>query len=363
MTRFAEVIKGVGGWSLRFLQSAAARIYALALAGLTIWLTWVVMSYLVRGFFVSIPSPAQVADLPHRIDAEMLQAGTAFAAFDGTDNPRMPLAHYHRFDAWYQPDRFNDCTRSGCHGPLPHQEHKESRAFLNMHATSMHCFACHTEAAGHPLDLTWYDLAEGQAAPPPPILRAYALLASPPEDLGALRDRLIELLRESASRAGGSREMLLMVEHLEVARIDDPRFPELIAAARSVVSGHMRGEYGAKLTLRNSDGTPRLGNPITVPEDAAPSSATVAAMLQQAHTGRAEHPRTCRDCHVREGGAVDFAALGYPPSRIEELLRPLVIQAISHSMEGRVFHLPGFTAGNEDAPEEDAPEEDDAQQP
>lgn len=39
---------------------------------------------------------------------------------------------------------------------------------------------------------------------------------------------------------------------------------------------------------------------------------------------------------------MDLAALGYPPARIEAIVRPLVMQTIQHITEGRPFHIPSL---------------------
>src|SRR5690606_8055967 len=89
-----------------------------------------------------------------------------------------PLAHYHRIDSWIEPDPFNDCARSGCHAPLPHARRKEVRAFLNMHATSIHCGVCHFQTDREPLNLGWYDLDHGEVRAEPAILQAYAMITN-----------------------------------------------------------------------------------------------------------------------------------------------------------------------------------------
>ncbi len=334
-------------WSL--FQSA----YALALIGVILWLSFLAFWYLLDSLLFSPLSPPQVVDLPALRETELSRSSSAFAGFRATENPRIPLAHYHRFGPWFQADAFNDCTRGGCHGPLPHHRNKESRAFLNLHATSLHCGVCHMETDRKPLDLVWYNLADGKAGAPPAAMRALDWLekaGSPSTYADAQRKEIISLL-ETANTQTQARDMSAVIQHLRAVRGDSPDFRSFLEAAAAILPHHMRGEYGVKLALRGVLGGPLLAHQRSeraieryLAEGAKLPEADRKALLGQVHTQRAAEKRSCSDCHNASNSLIDFAKLGYPRSRVEALTQPLLMQAIEKIMKGEPFYLPGFVA-------------------
>src|ERR1051325_8250487 len=98
----------------RNLASAARkigpRLYAAALICVVCYLTFLAVRYLIVSLATSRP-PAQIVELPRRLERSML--GTERAAWSGieaTENPRSPLAHYHRLDSWIAPDQDRKST-------------------------------------------------------------------------------------------------------------------------------------------------------------------------------------------------------------------------------------------------------------
>ena len=130
------------------------RGYALVLIGVILWLSWLAVHYLVTSLILPGRPPAQIVDIPTKLDQSAMIRSELAASAQATANPRGPLSHYHRLDEGFQPDRFNGCTLSQCHSPLPHGKNKADRAFLNMHATSIHCGVCHTQHDQKPLALS-----------------------------------------------------------------------------------------------------------------------------------------------------------------------------------------------------------------
>ena len=336
-----------------------SRIYAAALIAIILWLTWLSLNYLLTSLAVDQP-PAQIVALPTRLDRAAIDAGrSAFAALDAAEHPRSPLAHYHRLDSWPRPDSFNDCARAGCHNPLPHSKKKEVRAFLNMHATSIHCGVCHFKQDERPLSLAWYDLDNGKSREPPSILRAYEMLtgvdaASRWKKSGREEQaRLVELLRSAAQEAGGARDLEELADHFEAYRLDSPGFQRLLAESPDLLPRHFRGEYGAKLAvLDRATGNTLKGHPNTrtairdwlARKDSA-SEAERKELLASVHPLRRETALTCTDCHTASAGLVDFAKAGYPTARIDQLIAPIVFRMIEHINSGRPFHLPSVIGG------------------
>ena len=170
------------------------------------WLSYVALRYLVVTLMFPTPVPGQIAGVPRRLTADVLATRRGdWLGVQANQNPRTPAAHYHRLGGWVRPDRFNTCAQSGCHAPVPHAERKELRAFLNLHATSMHCGICHVEPGASGIRTTWYDLDNGRAQEAPPALRLFAWLTAPdaqPElaqPTPATQSRFVALLREAAA--------------------------------------------------------------------------------------------------------------------------------------------------------------------
>lgn len=403
----------VASASWRAFRRTFPRVYALALTALIGYLTFAAVRYLIVSLAVESGPPAQIAALPTRLDAATLSAGrSAFAALDAAEHPRSPLAHYHRLDTWIAPDAYNDCSRSGCHAPLPHARDKELRAFLNMHASSMHCGVCHFDHQPTPLKLAWYDLKTGEPRGTPALLDAYDMvLASRTDDAAgsalapntgqrrtrqgdpptidqAQADRLGRLLHEAADASGGSRGLKELARHITAVRPGSPAMDKLLNAAREELPRHFRGEYGAKLAVVDRDGNLLRGHPNTddakrryleAVERAAernggaatPSSQAVTtsqavdvaprqdtglsqaerdSLLAAVHPLRRKEPRTCTDCHRRDQSLIDFKAIGMPGPRVDALVNPVVFRMIEHIGQGREFGLPDFMQENGSTP-------------
>ncbi len=339
----------------RVLSGVIQRVYAFVLIAVILWASYSAIAYLVGSLLIPAETPSQVRDVPRKLDKRALfERREDWAGLAAVERPRAPLAHYHQIDTWFQSDAFNDCTRSGCHSPAPHDRFKETRAFLNMHATALHCGVCHFEA-GPPDDtaampLTWYDLQTGAADEPPALLIAYAqieaaLAQREPLDRAA-RDQLADLL-ETAAERGADPGLARAVGHFRAAasRADDPL--TLLRTLRARVQRAFRGTYGTKLAVRSTDGRALLGHPTSEEAvaaylsrvddlDAAEREERIAAI----HTRRRETPLACAACHAPDARRIDWEALGYSRSRISELQGPLLFQMIEHIRDGRPFVFP-----------------------
>ncbi|MFQ5804970.1 MAG: hypothetical protein ACE5I3_00820 [Phycisphaerae bacterium] len=362
--------RGKVGLIGRLLLGLVKRIYAVALIAIVLWLSWRAFWYLLDSLIFSAPPPAQIVDLPLRLDDAVLQRpGSAFVGMTVTENPRTPLGHYHRIDACFQPDAFNDCTRAGCHVPLPHGRNKADRAFLNMHATSIHCGVCHLQTEQKPIELAWYDLGTGRKRVAPALLRAYAWLVEArsresSEWTRADQREIVELIRRADREAGGDPAFKHLADHLAAVRAESEEFAPLLEAARETLPRHFRGEYGAKLALVDPQTRrPWLGHPGS--EAAAQEYLSQKdslrgeekeAVLTRVHPLRRKPTLHCTDCHRPEGALVDLTTVGYPPARVQALVQPLIMQAIEHIVEGREFHMPTFIRPRD----ETTPQSDDA---
>lgn len=354
----------------RTVRLTVPRAYALLLILLIGWLTLRAVRYLTTSLVRPSAAPAQITGLPLRLDGAFLKTErTAWQAVDATEHPRTPLAHYHRIDSWIRPDRYNDCARSGCHNPLPHTRRKETRAFLNMHATSIHCGVCHLKTGGTPLPLTWYDLDDGKRRNPPTLLQAYGYLTAT-ENAASLKSpdegvqrTIVDLLREAATEANGLPSLDKLADHFTRVRPRSDAFEHLVESARGSLARHFRGEYGAKLVLYDpKTGEQILGHPGTedAVEDYLDRADSIAgreraALLDEIHPLRRDKPLKCPECHRSKGGRIDFAGAGYPPPRVNSLVNPIVVRMIEHIDSGTPFHMPDFVAPDAPAPTAPAP--------
>ena len=337
---------------IRFIPSLIRRAYGLALLVFICWLTFLSIRYLVRSLLVPSATPEQIVGIPKRLGPDILGTDqSAWKAIAAAETPRMPPAHYHRIDSWIDPDRFNDCTRSGCHGPLPHGRSQEVRAFLNMHATSIHCGVCHMTTESEPLKLAWYDLETGQAQSPPAILRVYETLTAP-RDGDFDRDfqrQVVHLLKLAAKDVGDSNGLEQLRQHFRAARPGSAAFARLVEGATTALPRYFRGEYGAKLALVSKADEPILGHPGTASDvqaflnDGAPLSERQREdLIERIHPRRREQALTCSACHSKGESLIAFEDLGYPPARLRALSDPLVFQMIENIDAGVPFELPRF---------------------
>lgn len=337
------------------------RIYALIPIVAVLFLSYQAFEYLVVALLVPHTPPPQITRIPARLTAEVWQSkperwlGTAVA-----ESPRTPLAHYHHIDGWFQPDEVNGCTQSGCHNAMPHAKHKEDRAFLNMHATSLHCSVCHMNADTRPLPLVWYDLEDGHVTAPPALLAAYGFVMSE-----AGRDaidnpthetqlRMVQLLNLAAREADGDPSLQRLAKRVAAPRYSSQQFKNILASLRTQLPRHFRGEYGSKLALRDPQtGRPILNHPNSADAiraylalDESADAATRDAALDRVHTARRPETLECTACHQPDS-LVDLAVVGYPPERIATLQQGFIFGAIEHIMQGRPLHLPGFISPEE----------------
>lgn len=342
----------VGG---RLFWQLAKRGYAIAIIVIVLWLSWQALFYLISALMLPAKPPQQIVGIPTRLTESVVMR---VEADDGggrpPPNPRSPLSHYHRLDNGFQADQFNGCTISQCHAPLPHAKNKADRAFLNMHATSLHCSVCHAQQDQSPIPMVWYDLKSGQSrSEAPSLLQAYAWLTSPllretntftPSD----QTEIVRLLRAAAQEAFEEKALVSLAEHLAAVRATSDEFARLVRVTRDAVRGHFRGEYGAKLALVDArTQKPRLAAPGSqqAVEDflrrrSTLSDAEKVAVLAKIHPPRRNPTLHCTECHRSEKSLIDLPSLGYPPARVQAISSPLVTDAIEHMVEGKPFHLP-----------------------
>ena len=339
------------------------RIYAIIPIVVVVVLSYEALRYLFVSLLFPYAAPQQITSIPVRLTEDVWRTQPrAWIGQELAETPRTPLSHYHQIDGWFQPDPHNDCTQSGCHTPMPHNAHKEVRAFLNMHATSIHCGVCHMQHEGTPLPLTWYDLADGTPTGPPELLRLYGWLESSEgqEALAApsaeAQKKLVTLLRAAAAAAPGGHALGRLADEAEAVRHTSDAFQATVALVREQVPLHFHGEYGARLALRDGPaGGPILGRSGSAGATAeylkrreTADAAELAGLLEQVHPPRRASPPACGECHGADRPLVDLETVGYPPERIRTLREGWIFPAIEHIAAGRPLYLPEFILPDDD---------------
>lgn len=351
-------VRRLARWIWRSAIQLAVRVYALALVAVISYLTYRSINYLITALVVPSQAPPQVRSIPRRLDSELLHGHRRdWLGLSAVEAARTPPSHYHRMDTWIAADPSNNCTQSGCHSPLPHAENKSTRAFLNMHATSLHCGVCHMESEEQPLDLTWYALADGRQAAAPAVLRAYDWLSrhTTPEARRACdraaRDQIADLLRQAGEGADGDPALLRISDHIRASRPGREEFSRMLDVATDAVVRSFRGAYGVKLALADSRGGPVLAHPDTAEKvtrflsrPPKPDTQEYADQLAAIHPMRRAVPRNCVACHSPNAGLIPFEDLGYPPARAAMLRGGAIFPMIEKIGSGEPFQYPTFVA-------------------
>lgn len=174
-----------------------------------------------------------------------------------------------------------------CHSMLPHQKELKTRAYLNLHSRFMTCESCHAKPEDRvSANFAWLDLrvkVEGDPAMP------YKLLEEP-ADTGL--DNFTSLL---GIKVGGQ-----------------PLFADL-------------GSERAKEYLANS-----------APMTQARMQDTKDTFHDRVQSGVGTGA-TCTECHVAEGGLLDFQAVGFDENRVRALRSSAITASVS---DNEIFFLP-----------------------
>jgi hypothetical protein len=221
-----------------------------------------------------------------------------------------------------------------------------------MHAASLHCGVCHMNDGGDSRSLTWYDLDSGRPRGRPALLDAYDWLQkhnnSDVKTFGDSEQREIgRLLATAAEEGQGEPHLQALAREIAAVRPQSEALLRAIDHARGAVSRAMRGSYGAKLALRAPSGGPILGHPGSesavrdwLARGKQASGEERERMLAAVHTRKRDKPLDCTACHTAESSQIDFAAAGYPPSRVAALTHSRIFEMIQHIRDGRPFRLP-----------------------
>jgi hypothetical protein len=187
--------------------------------------------------------------------------------------------HFHHIDFDIGPDKRSYCIE--CHGDMPHDDVKELRAFMNMHAFFINCMTCHIKPEENHKSgvFKWYDRTTGE------IVESPVDKAKP----GTYKAKIIPFEYENGN----------------LVRIDSQ---ERIEFAR---------EYKKK--------------------EKTLSEAQRSRAKKLIHNIVSKQPHICEDCHQKESPLLPFEELGYSKKRIDSVTSTEVVGMIKKYTE---FYMP-----------------------
>ena len=334
----------------RIFGSIVKRVYSLGLFCVVTFVFLSSMQFLAELMWSGQHVPAKIVEIPRRLDQKALLAASTAELTPGDGLPRRaPLSHFHALPKGLQFIE-SGCSTTGCHGPLPHAERIEVRAFLNMHSTFVDCMVCHTDGTPENASVAWHDAESGDQVDQPAILAVSAMLAGKrPEDIdvnarGELSAQLGRLLQRAADdlRRQDIRRWAL---EIETTHIEGELWESTFAGLQRRVSEILQGSYGHVLRLNVPDDKDDSRRALTMEWLAAKDGRDAARqdeLLDRIHEGVASKGLMCTPCHAPESTLIDFGALGYPEARIRGLTESTIVDQVLSIENGRVFHLPGF---------------------
>ncbi len=199
--------------------------------------------------------------------------------------------HFHHIGIDIGPDKRSYCVN--CHGDMPHDQIKDLRAFLNMHAFFVSCQTCHVKLEGKEKtgEFRWYDRRTGVIIPSPVAF----------EEPGTYKSKIIPFERVNG----------------QLIRIDSDERISFASEFRQ-----------SKDTL---------------------SEAQSSKAKKIIHKIVSKQPHLCEDCHNSKDPVLPLDKLGYPKERIDSILSTEVVGLIKNYTQfymPRMLH-PGDKSGQE----------------
>ncbi len=187
--------------------------------------------------------------------------------------------HFHHIGMDIGPDDRSYCVE--CHGDMPHDQIKDLRAFLNMHAFFVSCQTCHVKLEGKERtgEFRWYDRRTGVIIPSPVAF----------EEPGTYKSKIIpfENVNGTLRRIDSDDRINFAKEYLE-----------------------------SKDTLSESQST---------------------KAKRIIHKIVNKQPHMCEDCHNTKAPVLPLEKLGYPKQRIDSILSTEVVGLIKNYTK---FYMP-----------------------
>lgn len=206
---------------------------------------------------------------------------------------------FHHIGFEIEPDYASICVR--CHGTVPHDQSREIRSFMNMHAFYLGCETCHVhpKEGETPYVFRWYDKQSGDPVSNP-----------------------AKLVTIDSVYGSDDPEAKYVTYGNYGAKVAPGEFED----------GKFRFLYGPKMLAyveKYLEERDRL--------DASQKSQVKKVIHQRVN----KEPLECDACHNPDHQYIPFAELGYPPRRLEELTNSAVIGMIKKYRE---FWIPSILA-------------------
>lgn len=200
--------------------------------------------------------------------------------------------HFHHIGFDIGPDKRSHCIL--CHGDMPHDDIKELRAFLNMHAFFISCQTCHIRLDGAAKTgvYKWYDRTTGEIVSESPVSKGRP---------GSYKAKIVPFVRAEG----------------KLDRIDSQDKIDFVM------------EYREKETTL--------------------TEAQRSKAKKMIHEMVNKQPYICEDCHRTDSPLLPFKELGYSRERINALTSTEVVGMIKNYTNfymPRMLH-PGETAPNQ----------------
>ena len=204
---------------------------------------------------------------------------------------------FHHIGFTLQKDKANTCIR--CHGNAPHTESKEIRAFLNMHSFYLACESCHSAPADGepPWQFRWYDKNTGK-------------LSGNPRAILEIEDSYKQRQTNRKNPVYGDYGLKISPVTMESGRAS------LLHSKKDMA---MAEEYIAERDQLSAD--------------------EKTERIKVIHRKMSESPVECKACHRSDEPYLPLADLGYPPTRLGELINSPIVGMLRKYKE---FHIPDF---------------------
>ncbi len=209
---------------------------------------------------------------------------------------------FHHIGFERQQDNASNCVL--CHGNVPHDKSKEVRSFLNMHAFYVACETCHIrpEKKDEKLVFRWYDKNTGKPAENPAAL--------------------VEIEKSFATA-------------------DSAFYPTYGNYGAKIAPGTIEGD---SFSFLHGDKDKAFVERY-LKEERQLSQKQKSQMKKLMHKDINKDPIECNQCHQEKDPYIPFAALGYPPRRVDELTNTAVVGMIDKYKE---FYIPNFLTPGDD---------------
>ncbi len=290
---------------MRFFKRLIFKLYVLFLMAFTIWYGYF-MFPLIFGFEGKEAASTSLLELggaeieteEERMFAKLIKEQTQTSRTDlGYKLIEQPYieGRFHHIGFELQEDQASICVR--CHGNVPHDESREIRSFLNMHAFYLACETCHVaEDDGTDRQYRWYNKDNGEVVPNPV----------------AFRDIEESYRTESASF-----------------------YPTYGNYGAKISPGKEQG--GAFAFIHGTKEMAFVERFISEQDRLGPEQKS--QMKQVIHRKVSSDPIVCKECHNETDQYLPYAELGYPRTRVGELTDTSVVNMI---LKYKEFYIPSF---------------------